>query len=67
MKKKQGIPGISRQNRLSAVGLERLERQLASASRISDQVLTQWIKRYGEAARGIIRKHGRYHTGLETD
>ena len=34
-------------------------------SQISDPVLTQWIRRYGDAARAIIRQHGRYHDGLE--
>jgi hypothetical protein len=28
-------------------------------------VLGQWIRRYGEPAREIIRRHGRYHAGLE--
>jgi hypothetical protein len=59
-------PGIARDSRLSAQGLERLERQLAGGSQISDPVLGQWIRRYGEAARTIIRRHGRYHPGLES-
>lgn len=58
-------PGIGRPNRLSGEGLERLERQLEHGSHISDGVLVQWIRRYGEPARAIIRRHGRYHPGLE--
>jgi len=58
-------PGISRSDRGSAEGLARLDRQLAGAARISDPVLTQWIRRYGAAARAIIQAHGRYHAGLE--
>ena len=60
MHDKPRIPGIARKNRLSDEGLQRLERQLRSASGISDMVLTQWIRRYGEPARTIIRRHGRY-------
>jgi hypothetical protein len=65
MKNGQGKPGISRTDRLSREGLERLERQLEHAGRVSDPVLSQWIKRYGEPARELIREHGRYHDGLE--
>ena len=65
MNDRQRVPGIARANRLSAEGLERLNRQLESGSQISDTVLMQWIRRYGEAAREIIRRHGRYRPGLE--
>jgi hypothetical protein len=58
-------PGVARANRLSNEGLQHLERQLQSGSRISDPVLTQWIRRYGEPARALIRRHARYHAGLE--
>jgi hypothetical protein len=58
-------PGVARANRLSDEGLQRLERQLQSGSRISDPVLTQWIRRYGEPARALIRRYARYHAGLE--
>lgn|GEM_PF-820302 len=58
-------PGIERLERFSEEGLERLERQLDHGSHISDRVLAQWIRRYGESARAIIRRHGRYHPGLE--
>jgi hypothetical protein len=53
-------PGVSRSDRLSAEGLTRLEKQLESGVNISNQVLAQWIKRYGDSARRIIKKHHRY-------
>jgi hypothetical protein len=65
MKSRQGTPGVSRADRLSQEGLDRLDRQLTNAGQVSDVVLSQWIKRYGEPARALIRKHGRYHDGLE--
>jgi len=65
MKNGQGTPGVSRADRLSQEGLDRLDRQLANAGQVSDAVLSQWIRRYGEPARALIRRHGRYHDGLE--
>jgi len=50
-------PGVSRDNRIAEEGLQRLERQLASGRRISQQVLDQWVKRYGPAAQAIIERH----------
>ena len=50
-------PGISRDERLSDDGLRRLERQLASGSRIGDAILQQWIKRYGEKAEALIARY----------
>jgi len=67
MNDKPRNPGISRDNRLSDEGLRRLDRQLQSGSQISDPVLTQWIRRYGESAREIIRRHGRYRVALEPE
>ncbi|MDH3980948.1 MAG: hypothetical protein OEU91_10615 [Gammaproteobacteria bacterium] len=58
-------PGVSRANRISDEGLARLEKQLHQGSQISDPVLKQWIRRYGDAARSIIRAAGRYHDQLE--
>jgi hypothetical protein len=58
-------PGVSRSVRISDEGLARLEKQLQRGSQISDVVLTQWIRRYGEAAREIMRAAGRYHDELE--
>ena len=65
MKNRQPLPGVSRTERLSDEGLQRLERQLAAGSQISDAVLAQWLRRYGESARAVIRQHRRYHAGLE--
>ncbi|WP_456374928.1 hypothetical protein [Thiolapillus sp.] len=59
MTEKHPSPGISRNQRLSDEGLQRLEKQLASGAGISEQVLAQWIRRYGDAARKRIRAAGR--------
>ena len=53
-------PGVSRSERLSAEGLERLDKQLEAGVNISNAVLAQWIRRYGDAARQIIKEHQRY-------
>jgi hypothetical protein len=53
-------PGVSRSDRLSDEGLKRLEKQLESGINISSKVLVQWIKRYGDSARKIIKKYHRY-------
>ena len=50
-------PGVDREDRLSDQGLQRLQKQLASVININDLVLEQWIKRYGDAAREIIRRY----------
>lgn len=60
MSASKSIPGVSRSNRLSDEGLMRLEKQLASGSKMTNPVLAQWIRRYGDAARELIRKQGRY-------
>ena len=52
-------PGIKRENRISDEGLQRLEKQLKSHRRPSQQVLQQWIKRYGEAAEKLINQYTR--------
>ena len=67
MTDKQPAPGIARAERLSDEGLQRLARQLAAGSQISDAVLAQWLRRYGEPARALIRQHDRYHASLESD
>ena len=66
MTKKVPCPGVSRQNRLTEEGLQRLERQLMIGVRINIPVLAQWIKRYGEAARVIIKRHGQYSDELDS-
>lgn len=58
-------PGVSRQERLSDEGLARLEKQLASGVNISAPVLVQWIRRYGDRARAIIRKYRRYRAEFD--
>ena len=60
MKEFKPVPGVSRQDRLSDEGLARLEQQLGSGVNISTRVLAQWIKRYGDPAREIIKRHNRY-------
>ncbi len=50
-------PGISRENRISDEGLQRLETQLKAGRRPSQQVLDQWVKRHGEAAQKIIDQY----------
>ena len=65
MKDKKPVPGVSRQDRLSGDGLARLEKQLEAGLNISSQVLAQWIKRYGNPARELIKKHDRYRQELD--
>lgn len=60
MRETRPHPGVSRWDRLSGEGLARLEKQLEAGLNVSSQVLAQWIKRYGEPARVIIKKHNRY-------
>ena len=58
-------PGITREARIDAEGLQRLERHLQRGARIGPVVLAQWIKRYGDAARELLRKYGQYDDKLE--
>ena len=66
MNNKPRAPGVSRQTRLSGEGLQRLEKQLADGAAVSVPVLAQWIRRYGETARDIIRRHGQYCDELDS-
>ena len=59
MSRHQPSPGVSRTDRISDQGLDRLQKQLASGVNVSEQVLAQWIRRYGVPARELIRQHGR--------
>lgn len=52
------VPGVSREKRISDEGLARLEIQLQRGMKISSQVLQQWIKRYGEDARVLLKDYG---------
>ena len=58
-------PGVSREQRISGEGLKRLEKQFNSGVKINSVVLKQWIKRYGESARNLIKKHGQYTDDLD--
>ena len=60
-------PGISRQNRLSDEGLRRLKKQLQSSAGISEQVLAQWIRRYGKDAEVLILESGRKLPSIDMD
>ena len=52
-------PGVSREERISDEGLQRLEKQLAAGIKISRPVLDQWVKRYGDAAQELIRRYAK--------
>ena len=58
-------PGVSREQRIADEGLKRLEKQFNSGVKINSMVLKQWIKRYGEPARVLIKKHDRYTRDLD--
>ena len=66
MSKKIPAPGVSRDNRISGEGLQRLEKQLARGVKINAIVLAQWIRRYGEPAREIIKRYGQYSDELNS-
>lgn len=57
MSVKTPTPGVSREQRISDEGLLRLQKQLQSGVRISDMVLQQWIKKYGDDARDVIERY----------
>ena len=50
-------PGVSREQRIPDECLKHLQKQLQSGVRISEPVLQQWVKRYGDAAIEIIEKY----------
>ncbi len=54
----KSTPGISREQRISNEGLERLEKHLQRGMKISSPVLQQWIRRYGEDARVLLKDYG---------
>ena len=58
-------PGVARADRISDQGLQRLDRHLQAGVRVSNPVLAQWVKRYGEPALAVIKAHGRYSAGLQ--
>jgi len=65
MTHKNLMPGVSRDNRISNEGLERLEKQLARGVKIARPVLAQWIKRYGDPAKRIIKKYSLYSSEFD--
>lgn len=65
MKQRTPTPGVTRDERISAEGLQRLESHLKSGAKIGDAVLAQWIRRYGDAARELLKKYGCYTPELE--
>ncbi len=65
MNNRKSRPGVSREVRISDEGLRRLNAQLERGVKVSDVVLAQWIRRYGDAARDLLKQHGAYHSQLE--
>ena len=59
-------PGIRRADSDAAEGLRRLQDHLQNGAAISDQVLVQWIRRYGDPARCLIKRYGRYRAQLDS-
>lgn len=59
-------PGVSREQRVSDDGLERLEKHLKLGTRINPQVLKQWIRRYGKPAEALIRQYNQYSSELDS-
>ncbi len=51
-------PGVSREQRISEEGLARLERHLKLGTKINKQVLQQWVSRYGDVARKLLKNYG---------
>ena len=58
-------PGVSRNSRISDEGLLRLDKQLQAGTRVSTAVLAQWIRRYGDSARNIIKQHQAWRAELD--
>lgn len=53
----QPTPGVTRGERITDEGLQRLEKQLRTGPKMQPQVQEQWIRRYGDAARALIDKY----------
>ncbi|MCW8931427.1 MAG: hypothetical protein OQL19_14445 [Gammaproteobacteria bacterium] len=58
-------PGVSREERISKEGLQRLEEHLKNGSRMKPSILKQWIKRYGDSARQLIKQHKQYTPDMD--
>lgn len=65
MTRDKPTPGVMRNERISDEGLQRLELHLQRGAKIGDAVLAQWIRRYGDSARTLIKRYGQYHKGLD--
>ena len=65
MTNEKPTPGVSRTSRISGEGLQRLDTQLQRGGNISTQVLSQWIRRYGDDARKIIKHHQQWREELD--
>ncbi|MBE9563964.1 MAG: hypothetical protein IMF17_01880 [Proteobacteria bacterium] len=55
---KEPNPGVSRDARISNEGLSRLEKHLQLGTKMSEPIRQQWLKRYGDEARVLLKKHG---------
>ena len=62
---KHPAPGISREHRISDEGLRRLEQHLRNGPKMNPAILKQWVKRYGEQARILIRQYNQYTDELD--
>ena len=52
------VPGVSREGRIFNEGLARLEKHLQLGTKMSAPIRQQWLKRYGDEARALLKKHG---------
>lgn len=66
MTQKPPQPGIGRMDRDAAEGLQRLQNHLQNGAAVSDRILAQWISRYGEPARALIKRYGLYRAEFDT-
>lgn len=57
MSGREARPGVSRNERISDEGLKRLEAQLSRGTVPSEVVLTQWLRRYGDAVRELLQRY----------
>jgi len=62
---KKPNPGVSREKRLSYEGLQRLENHLKTGPRMNSLILKQWIKRYGDSARQLIKQYKQYTAEMD--
>jgi len=58
-------PGVSRDERISDDGLLRLEKQLQHGARMAKPVRAQWVRRYGDAAREVLKQYAQYDTEFD--